>query len=123
MCFLAFNPVVVIYPNKARPVSGSHPNPHWPKIHLELVKHRSLTLTQIWKGYIKKYPIAVQYCRVTDLYRAWRKCELDQVMCQSYKAGEWMLLDYSCKKPRYVESATSEMQTPELVVVVLGASN
>ena len=48
---------------------------------------------------------------------------MDQVMRQTRKAGDRLLVDYSGKKPRYADPVTGEIHTPELFVAVLGASS
>ena len=113
----------IIYPNTARAAAGSRPVPDWAEVHLDLAKNRSLTLSQVWKEYIEKHPNGLQYSRFAELYRAWRKCEVDQVMRQSHKAGERLFVDYSGKKPCYTDPITGEVHTPELFVAVPGASN
>lgn len=40
----------ILYPSTARSASGQRPVPNWAEVQLELTKHRTLTLAQLWKN-------------------------------------------------------------------------
>ncbi len=46
----------ILYPSTARSASAQRPVPNWAEVHLELTKHRKLTLAQLWKEYIAAHP-------------------------------------------------------------------
>lgn len=97
--------------------------PNWAEVQLELTKHRTLTLAQLWKEYIAAHPEGYQYSRFCDLYRSWRYANVDPVMRHNHKAGDRLFVDYSGKKPCVVDLDTGDVRTVELLVAVLGASN
>lgn len=113
----------ILYPSTVRSASAQRPVPKWAEVQLELTKHRTLTLAQLWKEYIAAHPEGYQYSRYCDLYRSWRSANMDPVMRHTHKAGDRLFVDYSGKKPCVVDPDTGEVRTVELFVAVLGASN
>jgi len=62
------------------------------------------------------------YSQFCELYRRWLKPR-GLTMRQVHRAGEKLFVDYSGKKPHYVDRATGEVVEAELFVAVLGASS
>ncbi|HYX20796.1 MAG TPA: IS21 family transposase [Thermoanaerobaculia bacterium] len=98
----------------------------FPWVHGELARP-SVTLQTLWVEYrdaatgrapLKPY----EYSRFCDLYARWKKT-LGLVMRQVHRAGEKAFIDYSGRKPRFVDRATGEVIEVELFVAVMGASN
>ena len=106
-----------------RPVShaGPRPRPDMASIHQEL-KRPGVTLYLLWMEYLENYPDGYRYSQYCDLYRRWRK-KLNPSMRQPHKAGEKSFIDYSGKKPHYIDQETGEEIQVELFVAALGASN
>ncbi len=90
-------------------------------IHKEL-KRTGVTLELLHLEYLEENPGGLRYTAFCDVYRHWLKTA-GIAMRQTHRAGEKMFVDYSGKKPHYVESSTGELIEAELFVAVLGASN
>ncbi|MCY3680137.1 MAG: IS21 family transposase [Gemmatimonadetes bacterium] len=112
----------LLYPITAPGAGSPHPVPNWVEVHKELVRHRSLTLRQLWREYIEANPAGYQYSRYCDLYRGWRCSQAEVVMHLTHKAGERLFVDYSGKKPCIQDPITGEVKPAELFVCALGAS-
>jgi transposase len=91
------------------------------RIHIELRRH-GVTLRLLHEEYLQAQPGGYGYTRYVALYNAWAE-RLKVVMRQVHKAGEKCFVDYSGKKPSYVDPTTGERVEVELFVAVMGASN
>ena len=111
-----------LYPSRPSPTEPREV-PDWQKIHLELIRHKSLTLWQLWEEYQQQHPDGYGYSWFCELYRKWRGAQANPVMRQVHKAGERVFVDYSGKRPEIVDPRTGEVKAVELFVAVLGASN
>lgn len=90
-------------------------------IHKEL-RRVGVTLELLHLEYLEEHPNGLRYTAFCDTYRRWLRTA-GVVMRQTHKAGEKTFVDYSGKKPHYVEPSTGEVIVVELFVAVLGASN
>ena len=90
-------------------------------IHIEL-RRTGVTLRLLHEEYAHENPGAYGYTKFVELYNAWAD-RLLVTMRQVHKAGEKCFVDYSGKKPHYVEPSTGEIVEVELFVGVLGASS
>jgi transposase len=104
-----------VAPNTER----ARPDPVY--LHKEL-KRTGVTLELLHLEYLEEHPNGLRYTAFCDTYRRWQKTA-GLVMRQTHKAGEKMFVDYSGKKPHYVDPTTGEFVAAELFVAVLGASN
>jgi transposase len=102
-----------------RPGNRPAPNCHW--IHTER-RRAGVTLQLLHVEYLDAHPNGYQYTQFCEIYRRWLK-RRRLSMRQVYRAGEKVFVDYSGKKPHYVDSSTGEVIEAELFVAVLGASN
>jgi transposase len=90
-------------------------------IHQEL-KRVGVTLELLHLEYLEEHPDGLRYTAFCDVYRKWLSTA-GLVMRQTHKAGEKTFVDYSGKKPHYVDPTTGEHIEAELFVAALGASN
>ncbi len=72
--------------------------------------------------YLEEHPDGLRYTAFCDTYRRWHSTA-GLVMRQVHEAGEKTFVDYSGKKPTYVDPQTGEVIEAEFFVAVLGASN
>ena len=101
--------------NKKRPI------PDFSSLDIELRKP-GVTLEQLHWKYLQEEPEGYRYSRFCQLYRQWRG-RSEPTMRQVHKAGDKLFIDYSGKKPSYIERTTGEVHEVELFVAALGASN
>ncbi|MFQ5601553.1 MAG: IS21 family transposase [Candidatus Krumholzibacteriia bacterium] len=104
---------------EGRPGSRPAPDCHW--LHTER-RRPGVTLQLLHLEYLEANPGGYQYTQFCEIYRRWLK-RRRLSMRQVYRAGEKTFVDYSGKKPHYVDPSTGEMIEVELFVAVLGASN
>jgi len=96
-------------------------------VHGEL-RRTGVTLQLLWREYndaATESPGAArpyQYSQFCDLYAGFRD-KLEPSMRQTHRAGEKAFVDYSGKKPAFIDRTTGEVIVVELFVMVLGASN
>lgn len=90
-------------------------------MHTEL-RRPGVTLQVLHLEYLEKHPHGYRYSQFCEHYRRWLKHQR-RSMRQVHKAGDKLFVDYSGKKPHYVEPGTGEVIEVELFVAVLGASN
>ncbi len=110
---LLYGPPVPLDPERVRP------DPVY--IHKEL-RRVGVTLELLHLEYLEEHPNGLRYTAFCDTYRRWHRTA-GIVMRQTHRAGEKTFVDYSGKKPHYVELTTGEYIEAELFVAVLGASN
>jgi transposase len=105
-----------------RPSAGSQkPAPDCAYLHLER-KRRGVTLELLHVEYIEEHPDGYRYTQFCEIYRRWAKRHRLS-MRQVHRAGEKAFLDFSGKKPHYVDPGTGECIDVELFAGVLGASS
>jgi transposase len=96
-------------------------------VHRELSR-TGVTLQLLWTEYVEAAAAHArdarpyQYSQFCDSYARWRST-LAISMRQVHRAGEKLFIDYSGKRPRFVDPETGEVIEVELFVAVLGASN
>lgn len=110
---LLYGSPLVVQPERARP------DPVY--IHGEL-KRVGVTLELLHLEFLEEHPNGVRYTAFCDTYRRWLGTA-GIVMRQTHRAGEKTFVDYSGKRPHYVDPKTGECIEVELFVAVLGASN
>lgn len=95
--------------------------PNFAKVHAEY-RRVGVTLALLHAEYLESEPDGYQYTQFCDLYRRWLG-QRGLTMRQEHKAGEKLFVDYSGKRPHYIDRETGEQVTVELFTAVLGASN
>lgn len=108
----------------AEPPSRATIDFNW--VHQEMRK-KGVTLQLLWSEYQEAVAISgnlrpYQYSQFCDLYGDW-KGKLALVMRQTHRAGEKVFIDFSGKKPHFVDPSTGEVIEVERFVMVMGASN
>jgi transposase len=110
----------VVYPPPAPPaVLRVKPDPEY--IHVQL-RRPGVTLELLHFEYLKENPDGYRYTAFCDVYRQWR-AQQKTWMRQTHKGGEKTFVDFSGRKPFYVDATTGECIEVELFVAALGASN
>jgi transposase len=104
---------------KARATSKPLPDFVW--VHAERAK-TGVTLELLHQEYLESHPDGYRYTQYCDYYREWLASR-GLTMRIEHRAGEKLFVDYSGKKPHYIDRATGEAIEVELFVAVLGASN
>jgi transposase len=100
---------------------AARPLPDPAHIHAER-KRPGVTLELLHLEYLEGNPSGYRYTAFCDHYRAW----LDKhrlSMKQVHLGGEKMFVDYSGKRPHFIDPKTGEVIDVELFVAVLGASS
>lgn len=96
--------------------------PDWAWVHQEM-QMRGMVLTVLWEEYRSAHPeTALAYSQFTYRYRKYVR-RLHPSMRQVHRPGEKAFLDFSGKRPFYVDQATGEKIYVELFVAVLGYSD
>jgi transposase len=82
-----------------------------------------VTLELLHQEYLEQHPeTGYRYTQFCEFYRQWRE-RRRLTMRQIHRAGEKVFVDYSGKKPFYIEPTTGERIEVELFVCAWGASN
>ncbi|MEO7653550.1 MAG: IS21 family transposase, partial [Bryobacteraceae bacterium] len=102
--------------------TARHPAPEFAAIHLDLQKHKHLTLQLVWEEYLAANPGGYRYSRFCELYQYWRR-KRDLVLRHEHRAGEKMFGDYAGDTIAVRNPTTGEARDTQLFVAVLGASN
>ena len=111
-----------LYPTDASLRRGL-PQPDWPRIHSELKRSKSVTLSLLWEEYRADYPAdGYGYSRFCELYRRWEG-RLTPTMRQHHFAGERAFVDYAGDTVEVIDPATGEVREAQVFVGVLGASS
>ena len=97
----------------------AEPDPVW--IHCEL-RRPAVTLELLHLEYLAANPDGYRYTAFCDRYRVWHARQ-GVVMRQVHRAGEKGFVDYSGRRPHYIDPQTGAQIEVELFVAVLGASN
>jgi transposase len=111
----------LLYPPKAD-AQLDRPRPDWNEVHMEMRRHKHLTLQLLWFEYRQKHPDGYSYSRFCGQYRAWKRT-IELVMRQEHKAGEKTFIDFAGDGIDITDPHTGEVNKAELFVAVLGASN
>jgi transposase len=90
-------------------------------IHKEL-RRVGGTLELLHLEYLEQHPNGLRYTAFCETYRRWL-ATAGLVMRQTHRAGEKKFVDYSGKKPGYIDATTGERIDVELFVAILGGSN
>ena len=99
--------------------SRAEPDPIY--LHTEL--HRpGVTLLLLHIEYLREHADGYRYTAFCDRYRAWLH-KRGLTMRQVHLAGEKTFVDYSGKRPSFIDPSTGERIEVELFVGVLGASS
>lgn len=109
-----------LYGARAAPTTGrAEPDPV--QMHVEL-KRPGVTLELLHLEYLREHPEGYQYTAFCERYRRWKKSR-PRSMRQRHVAGEKAFVDYSGKRPHYVDPEDGRRVEVELFVGTLGASN
>ena len=102
--------------------TGERPVPDCVYLHTEL--HKSgVTLELLHVEYLQQHPTTgYRYTQFCEIYRRWLGRHR-LTMRQTHRAGEKFFVDYSGKRPSYIDPVSGEVVPVELFVGVLGASN
>lgn len=96
--------------------------PDWTWVH-EQMQHRGMTRTVLWEEYRRGCPDhALAYSQFSHYYRKYLRT-LHPSMRQNHPPGERAFVDFSGRRPAYVDQATGQRVDVELFVAVLGYSN
>jgi transposase len=112
----------LLFPPPPALTSEARPQPDWRRLHLELKKHRHVTLMLLWQEYKAENPEGYQYSRFCDLYGEWRGRQ-DLVMRQQHRAGEKLFIDYAGQTVPVIDRQTGEIRQAQIFLAVLGASS
>ena len=99
----------------------ARPLPDPVELHVEL-RRPGVTLQLLHLEYLERHPDGYRYTKFCAAYQEWLERRAP-TMRQVHVAGDKMFVDYSGKKPHYVEPTTGEVVEVELFVAVLGASS
>jgi transposase len=99
----------------------ARPLPDPAELHVELRKP-GVTLQLLHLEYLERHPDGYRYTTFCRVYQEWLERRAP-TMRQVHVAGDKMFVDYSGKRPHYVEPTTGEVVEVELFVAVLGASS
>src|SRR5947209_2115951 len=110
-----------VYGTPALLAQTDRPRPDPVQIHTEL-RRPHVTLELLHQEYLEQHPNGLRYTAFCDTYRHWL-AKTKVTMRQVHKAGEKCFVDYSGRRPSYIDPHTGERIDVELFVAVLGASN
>jgi transposase len=99
----------------------TRPLPDWALLQRELTR-KGVTLQLLWQEYKNNEATGYCYSQFAVHYKCWLD-RVDPVMRQTYKAGERAFVDYAGLTMDVVDPATGELQTAQIFVGALGASN
>lgn len=110
-----------LYGRSSSDRQAERPMPDPSYLHREL--HRTgVTLQLLHVEYLEQHPAGYRYTTFCDIYNRWLT-RRSPVMRQVHRVGEKAFVDYSGKKPWFIDADTGEVIEVELFVAVLGASN
>lgn len=99
----------------------TRPLPDYARVHAEY-RRVGVTLELLHREYLDDQPGGYGYTQFCEFYRRWLG-QRGLTMRQEHKAGEKLFVDYSGKRPHYIDRETGERVDVELFTAVLGASN
>lgn len=112
----------LFYPTKHLSSTRELIRPNFEQIHQEL-KKKGVTLQLLWEEYHaangEKAYGRTQFCK---MYQWWRN-KLNVTMRQRHKAGDKLFIDYCGPTVPIINAKTGEIQTAQIFVAVMGASN
>ena len=82
-----------------------------------------VTLELLHLEYLEQHPDGLRYTAFCDTYREWLSTARRRRCARCTRPARRCFVDYSGKKPSYVDPQTGEVIEVELFVAVLGASN
>jgi transposase len=106
-------------PKQSSSAERGEPDPVW--IHREL-RRAGVTLELLHLEYLELNPSGFRYTAFCDRYRKWLARQ-GTVMRQVHRAGEKCFVDYSGRRPHFIDPMSGVKVEVELFVAVLGASN
>jgi len=86
------------------------------------LRRPGVTLELLHLEYLQEHPDGYRYTAYVDRYRRWLK-KRGLWMRQVHRAGEKLFVDYSGKRPHFVDPESGQRVEVELFVGVLGASS
>lgn len=112
----------LFYPTSDNQPSNNFQLPDWGEVHRELSR-KGVTKHLLWEEYTQSYPNqSYSYPQYCALYLAWVKKQ-KRSMRQVHKAGEKLFVDYAGQTMPIVCSATGEVESVQIFIAVMGASN
>lgn len=112
----------LFYPASDNQPSSKFQQPDWGDVHRELSR-KGVTKHLLWEEYTQSYPNrCYSYSQYCALYLEWVKKQ-KRSMRQVHKAGEKLFVDYAGQTVPIVCNATGEVESAQIFVAVLGASN
>ncbi|MBD3272720.1 MAG: IS21 family transposase [Elusimicrobia bacterium] len=102
-------------------VTVSRPIPDWEYIHQELSRPH-VTRYLLWQEYRQTHPKGIGISQFYNLYRQYKKCQIEPVLHIEHKGGDKLFIDYSGKKLSYIDQSTGEIVPVEVFVCSWGAS-
>lgn len=111
----------LLFPPPLNLPANSRPLPDWASLHRDL-RRPGVTLNLLWEEYRAAAPDGFGYSYFCDLYGAWTR-RVTLIMRQVHIAGEKLFVDYSGHTMEVVDGSTGEVQTAQIFVAVMGASN
>lgn len=102
-------------------VASSVPLPEGSFLEAQL-RRPGVTLLLLHQEYLQQHPDGLGYSQFCEHFRRFRR-RRPLLMRQEHVAGDKLFVDYSGKKPAYLDPQTGERIECELFVAVLGASN
>lgn len=97
------------------------PEPDPVHLHIEL-RRPGVTLQLLHMEYLEDHPDGYRYSTFCERYNDWEKKQRLS-MRQTHVGGDKLFVDYSGKKPHFVDPLTGELVEVELFVAALGASS
>jgi len=97
------------------------PLPDFDYLHREM-KRKGVTLQLLWEEYRGAHPAGYGRSQFCALYRKHLRT-LDPVMRFFHKAGDKMFVDFSGKRPSYIDPKSGKAIEAELFVAAMGASS
>lgn len=92
----------------------------FPAIDKEL-KRKGITRKMLWEDYKQKYPDGLGRSQFNRYLAAWR-AQVNCTMRIEHKAGDKMFIDFAGEKLSIIDKQTGEIQTVEVFISILGAS-
>lgn len=92
----------------------------FPSIEKEL-KRKGVTRTLLWEEYKAKHPMGVGLSQFKKYFAQW-KSQVNPTMRMEHKAGDKLFVDFAGQKLSIIDKQTGEVQSVEVFVAILGAS-
>ena len=108
-----------LYPSAT--AQARYPTPDFATVHAELAR-KGVTRMLLWQEYRARHPDGCQYSAFCRDYDAWRGRQ-DAVMRFEHAPGDKLFVDYAGLTMSIVERDSGEVQTAQIFVAALGASN